>query len=327
MKNLKEAAQRLSKMGRGGDTILAHINPEEAELLKELGGSGAVNPHTGLLEFDSDSGGGAGMSGSDGPGTAGSGPGGQGPGGPSGGNDGDNGLGSLGGWSTGGLGLDSFGNVTGPPGFDSPGYSTGQGWGMAAGYGNNPSGDVTGPAGFDAPGFSTSIGNPTNSSPGFGEVNGGFNGALGGFLSGLNTVASFAVPGYAPIGTTISALNGLSALSNGFGLTNTGQLGPSFGDVVGGISSGFSPSAVGGATTTGGVSTTGGVAAADTSPESGGLLGSATAPADAPSGLLGYSADSGGQMMPDSILGDITAQPETIPSGPIKHYYRGRLVG
>jgi len=37
--------------GRYGDTILAHINPEEAALLKSLGGSGTINPTTGLPEF------------------------------------------------------------------------------------------------------------------------------------------------------------------------------------------------------------------------------------------------------------------------------------
>jgi hypothetical protein len=37
--------------GRNGDTMLAHINPREAELLKALGGSGTINPKTGLPEF------------------------------------------------------------------------------------------------------------------------------------------------------------------------------------------------------------------------------------------------------------------------------------
>lgn len=37
--------------GRHGDTILAHINPAEARMLKDAGGSGTTNPKTGLLEF------------------------------------------------------------------------------------------------------------------------------------------------------------------------------------------------------------------------------------------------------------------------------------
>lgn len=41
----------LAKYGRGGDTILAHINSREAEVLRRMGGSGTVNPNTGLREF------------------------------------------------------------------------------------------------------------------------------------------------------------------------------------------------------------------------------------------------------------------------------------
>ena len=45
------AAQHLQDRGRGGDTILAHINPREAEMLRRMGGSGTVNPNTGLREY------------------------------------------------------------------------------------------------------------------------------------------------------------------------------------------------------------------------------------------------------------------------------------
>ena len=48
---LADVAQELASKGRGGDTILAHINPQEARLLKALGGSGTINPETGLPEF------------------------------------------------------------------------------------------------------------------------------------------------------------------------------------------------------------------------------------------------------------------------------------
>lgn len=48
---LKAIAQDLQDMGRGGDTMLAHINPQEAALLKRMGGSGTINPATGLPEF------------------------------------------------------------------------------------------------------------------------------------------------------------------------------------------------------------------------------------------------------------------------------------
>jgi hypothetical protein len=48
---LAAAAQSLAAKGRGGDTILAHINPEEAMMLKAMGGSGTINPATGIMEF------------------------------------------------------------------------------------------------------------------------------------------------------------------------------------------------------------------------------------------------------------------------------------
>lgn len=48
---LAAAAESLRQKGRGGDTILAHINPQEAMMLKAMGGSGTINPATGLLEF------------------------------------------------------------------------------------------------------------------------------------------------------------------------------------------------------------------------------------------------------------------------------------
>lgn len=41
----------LAKKGRMGDTMLAHITPKEAKLLKKRGGSGTINPKTGLPEY------------------------------------------------------------------------------------------------------------------------------------------------------------------------------------------------------------------------------------------------------------------------------------
>lgn len=43
--------KKLEQKGRGPDTILAHITPEEAQLLEAHGGSGTINPETGLPEF------------------------------------------------------------------------------------------------------------------------------------------------------------------------------------------------------------------------------------------------------------------------------------
>ena len=49
--SLKPLAQILRSKGRKGDTILAHITPKEAARLKREGGSGTINPDTGLPEF------------------------------------------------------------------------------------------------------------------------------------------------------------------------------------------------------------------------------------------------------------------------------------
>ena len=44
-------AEELRQQGRNGDTILAHINPTEAKMLEAMGGSGTINPKTGLPEY------------------------------------------------------------------------------------------------------------------------------------------------------------------------------------------------------------------------------------------------------------------------------------
>jgi hypothetical protein len=50
--DLPALAELLRSKGKGKDTILAHINPREAALLKRHGGSGEINPDTGLPMFD-----------------------------------------------------------------------------------------------------------------------------------------------------------------------------------------------------------------------------------------------------------------------------------
>ena len=52
--DLASIAAMLTSKGRGNDTLLAHITPREAEILKAAGGSGTTNPDTGLLEFYDD---------------------------------------------------------------------------------------------------------------------------------------------------------------------------------------------------------------------------------------------------------------------------------
>lgn len=44
-------ARRLQSLGRNGDTLLAHITPEEAQLLDTITDGGSINPATGLMEF------------------------------------------------------------------------------------------------------------------------------------------------------------------------------------------------------------------------------------------------------------------------------------
>jgi hypothetical protein len=51
MGNARALAEQLRQMGRGKDTMLAHITPEEADMLLQAGGSGSINPQTGLPEF------------------------------------------------------------------------------------------------------------------------------------------------------------------------------------------------------------------------------------------------------------------------------------
>jgi hypothetical protein len=50
--DLPALAELLRSKGKGNDSILAHINPREAALLKRHGGSGDINPDTGLPMFD-----------------------------------------------------------------------------------------------------------------------------------------------------------------------------------------------------------------------------------------------------------------------------------
>jgi hypothetical protein len=49
--DVRRIAEALRRMGRGPDTVLAHITPREAARLKADGGSGTINPNTGLPEF------------------------------------------------------------------------------------------------------------------------------------------------------------------------------------------------------------------------------------------------------------------------------------
>ena len=47
---------KLASLGINKDKIIAQINPHEAAVLRSIGGSGKVNPRTGLLSFDDEGG-------------------------------------------------------------------------------------------------------------------------------------------------------------------------------------------------------------------------------------------------------------------------------
>jgi hypothetical protein len=48
---LSPVSKAIANYGRNGDTMLAHITPAEARMLRRKGGSGTINPKTGLPEF------------------------------------------------------------------------------------------------------------------------------------------------------------------------------------------------------------------------------------------------------------------------------------
>ena len=48
---LSTSLSETAKKGRFGDTELVHVNEQEKELLESLGGSGTINPETGLKEY------------------------------------------------------------------------------------------------------------------------------------------------------------------------------------------------------------------------------------------------------------------------------------
>ena len=57
-KELQMMLQAAREMGRGGDSDIVHVNAAEKKMLKEAGGSGTVNPDTGLREYFTGGGGG-----------------------------------------------------------------------------------------------------------------------------------------------------------------------------------------------------------------------------------------------------------------------------
>ena len=62
---IHELAALFEHFGRNGDTHLVHVNKREMKMLKDAGGSGTINPKTGLYEFGDDTGGGMDQGGGD----------------------------------------------------------------------------------------------------------------------------------------------------------------------------------------------------------------------------------------------------------------------
>lgn len=183
---------KAEQAGRNGDTMLAHINPQEAEMLKRAGGVGTINPRTGLPEFSgadpsgssvtsSNYGGGGGGNTSGGPGSA---PGSMGGGG---GNQG-NPLGGGGGGGGNGGGGGGIGNI----GRDSSSSIDRSGGAGDSGVGNIGlmGGPLGGVAAFGRPegGVSSGLGFDPNSGAAAGEmgpISGGYrNMALGSNIGG-----------------------------------------------------------------------------------------------------------------------------------------------
>lgn len=163
----------LAEAGRRGDDRVTLLTPEEAALLKAGGGSGTVNPASGLLEYYGDS-----------PGTSGGG----------GGEGGDNGVGGPGNGSAG----------TGPGQGPGPGES---------GYGSDYGGYASDYAGAMGYGFSNMGGQfgPNGEGLGISDISGfggqntnsiGAGGDMSGFASYAGALTDAAEEaGYAPLDT------------------------------------------------------------------------------------------------------------------------------
>ena len=163
---IRAILQELARLGINQDKIIAQITPKEAAILKSLGGSGEINPRTGLLSFDDGGGGGDGGGGDGGGGDGG---GGEGGGGEGGGGDagGDAGGGDAGGEAGGEAGSGDDGGAGSASAGEGAGADEGGGgWGGYGGgwggYGDmgddagysGPAGDAMGEAAGNYGGFS-----------------------------------------------------------------------------------------------------------------------------------------------------------------------------
>lgn len=212
-KGLLADAQKLQKMGNGGDSILAHIGPKEALMLKQAGGAGTINPRTGLLQFE-----GTGAEGSgEGPGAeggvGGDGPGGAGSGGPGNGASADGGL--TGHESATAVESGSIpGTPVGTPEMNSVG--TAATMGLLGHFGQPSIGVLDGPVnGLLGNPIGSIVGAPVSAIPGLGVINGliGLAHTVG-LLDGVPTAAQMAQD-HMGLPTAAGMLNGPPAPGSG----------------------------------------------------------------------------------------------------------------
>jgi hypothetical protein len=223
-------ARTLGAMGRGNDTLVAHITPREALMLAAMGGSGTTNPYTGLLEFDDGGGDGGGGDGGGGDGSDGGGAD-SGGGGEEGGGYGD-GSGFADGQSYGagpdaafgGMADDGFGG--GPTGSFGGGFGAGFGApdGLGEGWGDVDWGAALDAAPASGP-ASAPASAPASTGRGFGQA--GF-GTLG---SALGSMAGFAtgMPGLGLAGAALGTMADVQALNadlESMGLPGNVSFGP-----------------------------------------------------------------------------------------------------
>lgn len=230
MKQRMSPAGPAAAAGRNGDQILAHISPKEAELLKQLGGSGTINPQTGVMEFWGDWDGWSADYGNNGNGTN------------------SSFADAIGGNAYGGFGLEG---VTG--GGSTTGASSGGGSAYGGGTNGSTSYDNSGAYGGGTSSYGEAMGNTAAGGFGLegvtgsgGTANGGssYGGGGGGdYNASQGTPGGFEVPGnsgFGGFGTAIgdSSIGGISTGIN----TSTGD-GALSGAPAGGVSPGTSTDA------------------------------------------------------------------------------------
>lgn len=230
MKQRMSPAGPAAAAGRNGDQILAHISPKEAELLKQLGGSGTINPQTGVMEFWGDWDGWSADYGNNGNGTN------------------SSFADAIGGNAYGGFGLEG---VTG--GGSTTGASSGGGSAYGGGTNGSTSYDNSGANNGGTSSYGEAMGNTAAGGFGLegvtgsgGTANGGssYGGGGGGdYNASQGTPGGFEVPGnsgFGGFGTAIgdSSIGGISTGIN----TSTGD-GALSGAPAGGVSPGTSTDA------------------------------------------------------------------------------------